>query len=119
MVKTITVVKNPLFQRTEPREEEQPTPAQPQEQPTPQQPESAPLFDFGDLNGGPVVRPLGIGLTGNELAALDKLAEVYHASRHALLRIALRTFLENVQAGKIDLYEHLIARPQPKNKAKL
>jgi hypothetical protein len=63
--------------------------------------------DNSDLEQGRV-SPLGIGLTGGEIAALDAIAEQYNlSSRHQLLKLAVRLFILQVRSGELDLSQYV------------
>lgn len=67
--------------------------------------------DLSDLEAGHV-RPIGIGLREGEITALDGIAGEYGISRGGLIRIAIRLFIRDFRAGKIDLNPY-IAEPLP------
>lgn len=71
--------------------------------------------DISDLDAGNV-RPIGIGLREGEIAALDSIAAEYELSRGGIMRIALRLFIRDFRAGKLDLSPY-VGKPLPqKNK---
>lgn len=71
--------------------------------------------DITDLEEGHV-RPIGIGMREGEIAALDHIAGEYGISRGGVMRIALRLFIRDYRAGKVDLSPY-VAEPIPqKNK---
>ncbi len=69
--------------------------------------------DNSDLKGA--ISPVGVGLTAGEKAALKALAESHELTLNALMRFALRRFIVDVRAGKIDL-EAEQAEPEPVKK---
>lgn len=74
--------------------------------------------DISDLEAGNV-RPIGIGLREGEIKALDSIAGHYEISRGGVMRIALRLFIRDFRAGKVDLSPY-VGLPQPqKNKVVL
>ncbi len=70
--------------------------------------------DNSDLNGGKIA-PVGVGLMTGEKQALRELAEAQGLTLNALMRFALRRFIVDVRAGKIDL-EAEQAEPEPQKK---
>ena len=82
---------------------------------TPTGPRESGDVDTSDLDAGHV-RPIGIGLREGEIAALDTIAAEYAISRGGVMRIALRLFIREFRAGKVDLSPY-VAEPLPqKNK---
>lgn len=67
-----------------------------------------------DLNEGKIA-PVGTGLTLGEKAALKEIAESHDFTLNALMRFALRRFIVDFRAGKIDLDAEL-ADPLPQKK---
>lgn len=59
--------------------------------------------------------PIGVGLKEPEVAALDEIAEKYKVSRHSLMRYAIRHFIQEVWADRINLGED-VEEPETKNK---
>jgi hypothetical protein len=72
-------------------------------------------IDNSDLDNGNV-RPLGVGLRAGEVAALDQIANQYGVARNALLRFAVRYFLLQFRAGRVDLIGQVETPPPPKKK---
>lgn len=70
--------------------------------------------DNSDLDAG-IIRPLGVGITSGERDALGEIAAEYELSRNALLRFALRWFILEYRAGRVDIKSH-IEQPPPANK---
>lgn len=71
-----------------------------------------PEGDLSDLDAGHV-RPIGIGLREGEILALDSIAAEYAISRGSVMRIALRLFIRDFRAGKVDLSPY-VAEPLPR-----
>lgn len=67
--------------------------------------------DLSDLETGHV-RPIGIGLREGEITALDSIAVEHGISRGGVIRIAIRLFIRDFRAGKIDLSPY-VAEPLP------
>lgn len=83
-----------------------------------EQPASSPA-DNSDLETGNI-RPLGVGLRAGEVAALDAItAELGGIARNALLRFAVRWFILQYRAGKVDLSGFVEEPPPPKRKLKM
>lgn len=59
--------------------------------------------------------PIGVGLKQTEVDALDDIASKFKVSRHSLMRYAIRHFIKEVWAGRINLGED-VEQPQTKNK---
>lgn len=57
----------------------------------------------GDLPAEGRTVSVGVGLKESEVEALDQLAKSYGVARNALLRFAVRHFLTEHQAGRIEL----------------
>lgn len=70
--------------------------------------------DNSDLTTGKIA-PVGTGLTEGERAALKSIATEHEVSLNALMRYAMRRFIVDVRAGKIDL-EAELAEPEPVKK---
>jgi hypothetical protein len=83
--------------------------------PTGAQPANPAAADNSDLDQGNV-RPLGVGLRIGEVAALDQIAARYGIARNALLRFAVRWFILQWRAGKVDLSGQVETPPPPKKK---
>ncbi|GBC84462.1 hypothetical protein HRbin11_00891 [bacterium HR11] len=82
-----------IFRRTEP------TPAGPETGPVGLPPAGRP--EPTSLQTGRTIS-VGIGLKEGEIAFLDAVARQVGRSRNALLRYAVRRFIEALQAGTID-----------------
>lgn len=78
-------------------------------------PGEQPPEDMTDLDAGNV-RPIGIGLREGEISALDTIAAEYGISRGGVMRIALRLFIRDFRAGKVDLSPYVAEPLPPKNK---
>lgn len=62
---------------------------------------------------------LGVSLTGSEIEYLTAIAQHVDVARHSLLRYAVRTFLLDYSAGKIDLSANVTPpEKKPKNNLK-
>ena len=94
---------NKIFARAEQEE--------PEEQPAASQPEAPDIADI-DLDEGITVTA-GVGITLNEKQAYELLADKHETTKNALMRIALRYFLEQVIAGKVDPEAFLNTPPTP------
>ena len=70
--------------------------------------------DNSDLALGKI-SPVGTGLTAGEKLALKSIAESHELKLNALMRFALRRFIVEVRAGRIDL-EAEQAEPEPAKK---
>lgn len=62
--------------------------------------------DNSDLDDGNI-QPLGVGLRAGEIAALGAIADEIGTSRNRLLRFALRWFIKEYRAGRVDPSEYL------------
>lgn len=71
--------------------------------------------DNSDLDAGNI-RPLGVGLRAGEVEALDNIAAKYGIARNALLRFAVRYFILQFRAGKVDLTDQVETPPPPKKR---
>ena len=69
--------------------------------------------DLGDLEAG-IVKPQGVGLKQGTISALDLIAGQYKISRNALMKLAIRRFILDYRAGKINLSEFIEIPPEPK-----
>ncbi len=76
-------------------------------------PSTKPQADNSDLSGA--IKPVGVGLTAGEKEALKAMAESHELTLNALMRYAMRRFIVDVRAGKIDL-EAELAEPEPVKK---
>ena len=74
-----------------------------------------PAVDTSDLDKGNI-RAVGVGLTGGEMAAVQAIADAKGLARNAVLRYAVRLFIIQYRAGKIDLSQHIQEPPTPKKK---
>lgn len=74
--------------------------------------------DNSDLDHGTVSKPLGVGLRSGLVAAYDALAAELGVSRHALLAMACKYFIEQQRAGAIDPKQSITEPPAPKKKLK-
>lgn len=74
---------------------------------------AAPPADNSDLDEGNI-QTTGIGLREGEIKALDTIAGSLELSRNAVMRFAVRWFLLQHRAGKIDLSEFIEQPPPPK-----
>lgn len=72
----------------------------------------------GDLDAGNI-KAIGLGLREGEIAALDDIAAELDIPRNQLLRFAVRLFLLDYRAGKIDLQEYIEQPPPPKKSLRL
>lgn len=70
-----------------------------------------PQGDISDLDAGHV-RPIGIGLREGEITALDSIAVEHGISRGGVIRIAIRLFIRDFRAGKIDMTPY-VGKPLP------
>lgn len=74
--------------------------------------------DNSDLDSGKV-RASGVGLKDGEIAALDKMAKWFDTSRNGLIRLAVRQFLLDYRAGRLDMNKPgLIEDKPPKREPK-
>lgn len=71
--------------------------------------------DISDLGTGRTV-PQGVGIKEGTLNALQALAEKHKLSRNALMKFAIRRFLLDYRAGRINLSEYIDIPPEPKRK---
>ena len=69
------------------------------------------MTDNSDLNRGKV-RAVGVGIREGERAALDEIAAQYGISRNSLMLWAVRWFIVQHRAGKVDLSKDII-EPRP------
>lgn len=79
----------------------------------PDQPVEVPATGF--------VRPVSVGLRESEIELLAKLANDLNVARNSLLRFAIRRFLADVLAGRLDLSAYVEAPPPepPRGKMKI
>lgn len=88
-----------IFKRTEPPEEDaRPAAAQP----TPAAPRQAAATRPARAKGDKIVS-VGVGLKESERAALDDLAAELGVTRNAVMAWALRYFLAEHRAGRVDV----------------
>jgi hypothetical protein len=78
-------------------------------------PDQAP-GDNSDLDQGNI-KPVGVGITGGEIAAVEAIAAEKELTRNAILHWAIRYFIIQYRAGKINIETE--APPPPKRKAKM
>lgn len=71
-----------------------------------------------DLDEGRIISA-GVGIKEGELAAFQALADRHDITKNAIMRIALRYFLVQVRAGKINPEDYLIVPDRPKKKTRL
>ena len=69
-----------------------------------------PAGDLSDLDRGRIIAQ-GVGLSEGELDALQALAGQLGVKRNALMRFAIRRFLQQVLAGEIDLAKFVESVP--------
>jgi len=75
-------------------------------------------INITDLETGRTI-PQGVGLKEGTINALQVLADQYGISRNALMKWAIRRFLIDLRAEKINLAEYIEAPPKPKHKLKM
>lgn len=78
---------------------------------------TTPPTDNSDLDEGPI-KPIGVGVREGEVLALDKIAEHYGVARNAILRFAVRFFIQEFRAGNIDISQYIYTPPTPSKKIK-
>ena len=71
--------------------------------------------DTSDLDKGNI-KATGVGLTLGELAAVQAIADELQLARNAVMRYAIRWFIREYRAGKIDLVKNIHEPPPPKKK---
>lgn len=71
-----------------------------------------------DLDEGRIVSA-GVGVTSGELAALDQLAAKHEVSRNALMRLAVRLFIEGVRAGQVNPDDYFIEPEKPRKRSRI
>jgi len=71
--------------------------------------------DISDLDAGRTI-PQGVGIKEGTIDALQSLASQFKISRNALMKFAIRRFLLDYRAGKINLSEFIEIPPEPKRK---
>lgn len=86
--------------------------------PTTQRPAQAEPGDNADLDEGRIVSA-GVGITEGELEALDQLAGRQGVKRNALMRLAVRLFIEGVRAGEINLDDYFEEPERPAKRLKI
>ena len=64
---------------------------------------------------GPI-KSVTVGLRRSELEMVEDIAEEHEIARNALLRYAVRYFLTEYAAGRVDLAAHIEAPPPPKKR---
>ena len=64
---------------------------------------------------GPI-KSVTVGLRRSELEMAEGIAEEYEIARNALLRYAVRFFLSEYAAGRVDLAAKIEAPPPPKKR---
>jgi hypothetical protein len=69
--------------------------------------------DNSDIDQGNI-KPVGVGLTAGEIAAVEAIGEQNELTRNALLRYAVRHFIIAYRAGEINLTTE--APPPPRKK---
>lgn len=74
--------------------------------------------DNADLDNGRIVSA-GVGITEGELAALDDLAARQDVKRNALMRLAVRMFIERVRSGEIRLDDYFVEPERPAKRLKI
>lgn len=74
--------------------------------------------DNADLDEGRIVSA-GVGITEGELEALDQLAERLGVKRNALMRLAVRLFIEQARAGDIRLEDYFVEPERPAKRLKI
>jgi hypothetical protein len=74
--------------------------------------------DNSDLNEGKIA-PVGTGLTLGEKEALRAIAASQEITLNALMRYALRRFIVEVRAGRIDLEAEQDKPAPPKKRLKM
>jgi hypothetical protein len=72
----------------------------------------------GDLDAG-VIKTTGVGLREGEIAAIDDIAASLEINRNALMRFAIRWFLLEYRAGRVDLGAYIEQPPPPKKTLRL
>ena len=84
-----------------------------------QQPEQAPeVGGNADLDNGRIVSA-GVGIKEGELAAFEAMAERYDVTKNAIMRIALRYFLVEARAGRVNPEDYIVEPDKPKKKTRL
>ncbi len=81
-------------------------------------PTKAKAQDNSDLNTGKIA-PVGTGLTLGEKEALRVIAASQEITLNALMRYALRRFIVEVRAGRIDLEAEQDKPEPPKKRLKM
>jgi hypothetical protein len=79
------------------------------------QPEPA---DNADLDEGRIISA-GVGITEGELAAVDSIADRVGVKRNALMRLAVRLFIEQVRAGEIRPDDYFLEPERPAKRLKI
>jgi hypothetical protein len=78
------------------------------------EPTTGQAADTSDLGGN--IKATGIGLTLGELAAVQRIADELGLARNAVMRYAVRWFILQYRAGKIDLAGRVEEPPPPKKR---
>ena len=60
-----------------------------------------------------------MGIKEGELAAFEALADRHGVTKNAIMRIALRYFLVEARAGRVNPEDYLIEPDKPKKKTRL
>lgn len=71
-----------------------------------------------DLDAGNI-KAVGVGLRAGEVAALDAIAGELGIARNALIRFAVRWFILEVRAGRVELGGYVEQPPPPKKNLRL
>lgn len=74
--------------------------------------------DNADLDEGRIVSA-GVGITEGELQALDDLTARVGVKRNALMRLAVRLFIEQVRAGALRLDDYFVEPERPAKRLKI
>jgi len=77
------------------------------------------LTGHADLDRGNI-RQTGVGLRQGEMDALTAIGnELGGIARNALIRFAVRRFIMQYRAGKVDLSDYVETPPEPKKKLRM
>jgi hypothetical protein len=74
--------------------------------------------DNADLDEGRIISA-GVGITEGELAAVDSIADRVGVKRNALMRLAVRLFIEQVRAGEIQPDDYFLEPERPAKRLKI